>query len=52
MTTWLEKYGLFEYALLDLAGNIEDERLMTESEAKKLNDDLWEKDRFILWVKM
>lgn len=39
------------YQLLDFAGNIEDERLMTEIEAKKANQLLLDGERFLRWVK-
>lgn len=39
------------YQLLDLAGNVEDEKWLSEVEAKKLNEKLLEGERFLRWVK-
>jgi len=36
------------YLLLDWGGNIEDQCEMTEAEAKKVNDELWEKEKRLL----
>jgi hypothetical protein len=42
----------YVYILLDWGGNIEDERLMTEAEAKEENKWLREKQpRFLRWAK-
>lgn len=39
------------YVLLDLAGNVEEEKQMTPDEAKKRNEYLHEKEsRFLRWA--
>lgn len=37
------------YILLDFGGNIEEEEYMTDEEAKKKNDVLQTKERFLRW---
>lgn len=42
----------FVYLLLDWGGNVEDRKEMTEAEAKKANNELWEKEtRLLRWAK-
>lgn len=43
---------IYKFDLLDLAGNIEQSKYMTEAEAKEANTLLWERqERLIRWAK-
>ena len=38
------------YVLLDWGGNVEDEKAMTDGQAKKENEYLWSQPRFLRWA--